>query len=71
MKDDEVSHRVKEERNTLHTIKRGNANWIGHILRKNGLIKHVTEGRIQVTGRRGKRRKQLLDEIEEREDTGS
>jgi hypothetical protein len=29
----EVLHRVKEERNILHTIKRKNANWIGHILR--------------------------------------
>jgi hypothetical protein len=31
----EVLHRVKEERNVLHTIKRRKANWIGHILRRN------------------------------------
>jgi hypothetical protein len=40
-----------------------------------GLIKHVTEGkiegRIEVMKRQGKRRKQLLDDLEEREDTGS
>jgi hypothetical protein len=39
-----VLHRVKEERNIVHTIKRRKANWIGHILRRNGL-------RIEVTGR--------------------
>ena len=40
----------------------------GHILRRNFQLKHVTEkeGRIEVTGRRGKRRKQLLDDIKER-----
>jgi hypothetical protein len=38
----EVLHRVKEERNILHTIKRRKANWIGHILRTNCLLKHAT-----------------------------
>ena len=40
-------------------------NWIGHILRRNCLLKDViegnVEGRIGVTGRSGRRRKQLLD----------
>jgi hypothetical protein len=52
---EEVSHRVKEERNTLHTIKRRKATWIGHILHKNCLLEHVIEGklegRIEMTGR--------------------
>jgi hypothetical protein len=60
----EVLHRVKEERNILHTIKGRKGNWIGHILRRNCLLKHVIEGklevRVEVTGRRGRRRKQLL-----------
>jgi hypothetical protein len=60
---------VMEKRNTLHTTKRGKANWIGHILCRNSLLKHViegkVEGRIQVAGRRGKRRKQLLDDLQE------
>jgi hypothetical protein len=46
--DREVLHRVKEERNTLRTIKKRKANWIGHMLRRNCLLKHVTEGK---TGR--------------------
>jgi hypothetical protein len=62
-----VLHRVKEERNILHTIKRRKSNWIGHILRRNFLLKHVIEGklegRIELTGRRGRRRKHLLDHL--------
>jgi hypothetical protein len=62
----EVLHRVKEERNILHTIKRRKANWIGHILHSNCLLKYIIEGmieeRIEVTGRRRRRRKQLLDD---------
>jgi hypothetical protein len=66
----EVLHRVKEERNILHTIKRRKANWIGHILRRNCLLKHVIEGklegRIEMTGRRGRRRKQLLVDLKQK-----
>ena len=32
MKNEEVLHRVKEERNILATIQRRKANWIGYIL---------------------------------------
>jgi hypothetical protein len=39
--------RVKEERNILHTIKRSKANWIGHILDTNCLLKHVIEGKLE------------------------
>jgi hypothetical protein len=43
---------------------------IGHILRRNCLLKHVIEGklegRVDMTGRRGRRRKQLLDELGEK-----
>jgi len=34
---------VKEERNILRRKKKGNANWICHILRRNWLLKHVTK----------------------------
>jgi hypothetical protein len=60
----EVLHRVREERNILHTIKRRKANWIGHILHRNSLLKHMIEGKLEgrvEMGRRGRRRKQLLD----------
>jgi hypothetical protein len=59
-----------EERNIVHTIKKRKAIWIGHILRRNCLLKHVIEGkiegRINVTGRRVRRRKQLLDDLKEK-----
>jgi hypothetical protein len=41
----EVLHRVKEERNILRALKRRKANWSGHILRRNCLLKQVTEDR--------------------------
>jgi hypothetical protein len=44
VRNEEVLHRVKEERNIVHTINRRKANWIGHILRRNCLLKHVIEG---------------------------
>ena len=46
------------------------ANWIGHILRRNCLLKHVIEGKIkgemEVTRRRGRRCKKLLDDLKDR-----
>jgi hypothetical protein len=45
-RNEEVLHRVKEERNILHTIKIRKANWIGHVLHRNCLLKHVIEGEI-------------------------
>jgi hypothetical protein len=45
VKNEKVLHRVKEERNILYTIKRRDANWIGHMLRRNCLLKHVIEGK--------------------------
>jgi hypothetical protein len=47
----EVLRIVQEERNILRKIKRREANWVGHIQRRNWIIKHVIDGRI-VTGRR-------------------
>jgi hypothetical protein len=62
--------RVSEQRNILHEIRTWKANWIGHILRRNCLLKQVIggkiKGRIEVTRRRGRRRKQLLDDLGDR-----
>jgi hypothetical protein len=70
VRNEEVLLRVSEQRNILHEIRKRKANWIGHILRRNYLLKEVTEGkikgRIEVTRRRGRRRKQLLDDLEDR-----
>ena len=62
--------RVNEQRNILHGLRKRKANWIGHILRRNCLLKQVTEGKIkgqiEVTRRRGRRRKKLLDDLKDR-----
>jgi hypothetical protein len=47
LKNEEALQTVKEERNILYKIKRRKANWIGHIMCRNWLVKHVTEGGIE------------------------
>jgi hypothetical protein len=39
--------RKKICRNNQQAIQRRKANWIGHVLRRNSLLKHVTEGKIE------------------------
>ena len=46
VRNEEISHRVKKDRNILHTIKRRKANLIGHILYRNCLLEHIIEGKI-------------------------
>ena len=49
---------------------RSKANWIGHMLCRKCLLKHVIEGKIkgklEVLGRRGGRHKWLLDDFKEK-----
>jgi len=56
VRNEEILQRVKEKRNILQTVKRRHANWIGHILHRNFLVKRVIEGKIEgrivVAGRR-------------------
>jgi hypothetical protein len=55
VRNEDVLHRLKEERNVLRTIKRRKANWIGHILHRNCLLKRVIVGmvdrRVEMMGR--------------------
>ena len=66
----EVLLRVNEQRNILHKIIKRKAKLIGHILRRNCLLKQVIEGKIkgqiEVTRRQGRRRKKLLDDLKDR-----
>jgi len=70
VRNEEVLFRVKEQRKILRDIRKRNANWIGHILRRNCLLQRVIEGKIQgeieVTGRQGRRHRKLLDDFKER-----
>jgi hypothetical protein len=70
VRNEEVLLRDKEQRNILHEISKRKANWSGHIMRRNCLLWQVIEwkikGGIEVTGRRGRRRRKLLDELKQR-----
>jgi hypothetical protein len=67
VRNEEVLLRVKEQRNILHEIRKRKANWIDHILHRNCLLQRVIEGKvkggIEVTERRGRRRRKLLDDL--------
>ena len=71
VRNEEVLLRVKEQRNILHEISKRKAIWIGHIWRRTCLLQPVIKGKIkvgkiEVTGRRGRRRRKLLDDLKER-----
>jgi hypothetical protein len=70
VRNEKVLLRVKEQRNILHEISKQKVYWIGHILHRNCLLQRVIEGKIkggiEVTGRRGRRRRKLLDDVMER-----
>jgi hypothetical protein len=64
----EVLHRVKEERNIVHTIKRRKVNWTGHCFLKH-VIEGKIEGKIEMTGRGVRRRKMPLHDLKEKRGT--
>jgi hypothetical protein len=70
VRNEEVLLGVRGQRNILHEISKWKVNWIGHILCRNCLLQWVFErkikGGIEVTGRRGRRCRKLLDDLKER-----
>ena len=70
VRNEEVLLHVNEQRNILHEIRKRKANRIGHILRRNCIVKQTIEGKIkgqiEVTRRRARRRKKLLDDLKDR-----
>ena len=70
VRNEEVLLRVNKQRNIIHEIIKRKANWIGHILLRNCLLKQAIEGKIkgqiEVTRRQGRRRKKLLDDLKDR-----
>ena len=47
VRSEEMLQRFKEKRNILQTMKRRKGNWVGHILRRNCLLKRVFEGKVE------------------------
>ena len=70
VRNEEVLLLVNEQRNILHEIRKRKANLIGHILRRNCLVKQIIEekikGQIEETRRQGRRRKKLQDDLKDR-----
>jgi hypothetical protein len=66
VKNTEALWRVKEERNILLAIKQKKVKLLCHVFCNKSLIRHVTEGKVKGTGRRGRRRKQLLQYCKEK-----
>jgi hypothetical protein len=47
VRNEKVLQRKNRKRNILQKISRKTANWIGHILCRKCLLKHVIEGKIE------------------------
>ena len=54
----------------MSLLSKWKTNWIGHVLHRNCLLQQIIEGKIkgemEVTGRRGRKRRKLLDDLKER-----
>ena len=66
VRNEEVLLRVNEQRNILYEIRKRKANRIGHILRRNCLLKQVIEEKIKGARRQGRRCRKLLDDLRDR-----
>ena len=62
---DEVFARVNEERCLIKIIRQRQKNWIGHVLRGDGLLRDVMEGRVVGMRRMGKPRKGMISDLKE------
>ena len=66
VRNEELLLRVNEQRNVLYEIRKRKANWIGHILLRNCLLKQVIEGKIKGEMEVKIRRRKLLDDLKDR-----
>jgi len=70
VRNEEVLLIVAEQRNILHEMPKWKAKWIGQVLGRNCLLQLVIEGiikeGIEVTARRGRRCRKLMDDLKER-----
>src|SRR6266496_5887222 len=62
---EEVLTMVNENRCPLRTIYQRKKNWIGHVLREDGLLRDVLEGRMLGKRPRGRPRRGMLDDLME------
>jgi len=60
--------RLQLQRFLFHVTKQCQANWIGHVLRHDCLLKTVLEGKVEGKRPRGKPRRKMLDLLVEQGD---
>ena len=60
---EEVLTMVNESRCLIETIRQRKKNWVGHVLRGNGLLRDVLEGRMLGKAQVGRRREKMLDDL--------
>jgi hypothetical protein len=60
---EEVLERVGINRQLMSQLRNRKKNWIGHILRGDGLLKEVIEGRMEGKRIRGRPRLGMLDDL--------
>jgi len=65
---EEVLRLVQEQRSLVHVIKQRQANWIGHVLRHDCLLKTVLEGKIDGKRPREEPRRKMPDLLMEQKD---
>ena len=58
---EEVLRRVDEKRTIIKEVTKRKANWVGHILRRNGLMLDIIEGKMDAPKKMGRRRIGTLD----------
>ena len=62
---EEVLKQVDEERSIIAAITQRKKKWIGHILRREGLLRDVIEGRMKGKRTRGRKRIGMIDDLKE------
>ena len=60
---DEVLKAIVERRRIVENIVRGKKNWIGYVVRGDGLLKLVLEGRMENKRARGRPRIEIIDDL--------
>ena len=63
--DEEVLNRVGERRKLVEVVMQRKKNWIGHVLRGEGMMKEVMEGRMEGKRCVGRPRIGMLEELKE------
>ena len=62
---EEVLLRVGDTRKLRETIRMRNKRWMGHVLRHEGLMKDMLEGRMERKRPRGRKRIMMMDDIKD------